>query len=559
LLQLRAAWSLGYDDKIKIQCFAELAGNRKLPISFIQRLSTGLFLTILVAGQPSRGQEAGGYLEAESLVRAGQFEQGIKLLEPILRTEPRNLKARNLLGIALTQQGDLAAANREFSRAVEIDPGFYPALQNLAANEFALKDFAKSERHFLQAAKLAPDSPAINSFLGKLAFKRGDFAAAVPRLEEASSLFDREPALAVALVQSYFETDKGREALATLAKIAPQKTPARAQFQLALVLARHDRFAEATPYFEAIRSQFPSSYDAGFNLAICYVETKQFSKAIQVLLSLQSSGRKTAELDNLLAEAYQGDYQLQPAIDALREATRLAPDDEDNYIDLVALCIDHDSLDLAMEVLDVGLHYRPESDRLIFQRGILQAMKNRFDLAEQDFQLASRLAPEKNLSYAGLGVTYMQTGNLPEAIRTLGERVAQKPDDATLRYLLGDALIRSGVNPGDPAFDEAKSTLERSVAINAAFAPARVDLAKLYLRENRTNEAVDLLEKARALDPEDKGVYSQLAVAYRRQGKADLAAATLTALAKLNESARARDSHARTRLVKQDSDTGTTP
>jgi tetratricopeptide (TPR) repeat protein len=559
LRQLRAARSRRDDDKIRIQYLAQLAGNKKLPTSLIHRLSAGVLLTILVTGHPCRGQGAGGYTEAESLVREGQVEQGIKLLKPILQTEPRNLKARNLLGIALTQQGELAAANREFSRAVQIDPRFYPALQNLAANEFALKDFAASERHFLQAVKLAPDSPAINSFLGKLVFKRGDFAAAVPRLEKATSLFDREPALAVALVQSYFETDKVPDALRVLAKIEPQKTPVRAQFQLALVLARHDRFAEATPYFEAIQSQFPSSYDASFNLAVCYVETKQFPKAIQVLLLLKSSGRKTAEVDNLLAEAYQADHQLQPAIDALREATRLAPDDEDSYIDLVALCIDHDSLDLAMEVLDVGLHYRPESDRLIFQRGIVHAMKNKFDLAEQDFQLASRLAPEKNLSYAGLGVTYMQTGNLPEAIRTLGERVVQKPDDATLRYLLGDALIRSGVNPGDAAFDKAKSTLERSVAINSGFAPARVDLAKLYLRENRTNEAVDLLEKARGLDPEDKAVYSQLAVAYRRQGKAELSAATLATLAKLNESARVRDSHARTRLVKQDPDTGTTP
>jgi Flp pilus assembly protein TadD len=536
-----------------------LDGNKKLSATLIQRLAAGLLLTLLTSGQPSHGQAADAYTKAETLIRHGQSDQGIAALQPILRAEPRNLKARNLLGIALTQQGDLLAANREFSRALQIDPRFYPALQNLAANEFTLKDFVASERHFLQAAKLAPGNPAVNSFLGKLAFKRGDFAAAVPRLQKASQLFDQEPALAVALVQSYFEIGEDSDALATLAKIDSQKTPTRAQFQLALVLAQHGHFAEATPYFETVQSQFPGSYDVGFNLAVCYVETRQFSKATQLLSTLKSSGHVTAELDNLLAEAYQADNQLQPAIEALREATRLAPDDENNYIDLVSLCIDHDSYDLAMEVLDVGLHYRPESDRLIFQRGILHAMKNQFDLAEQDFQLASRLAPEKNLSYAGLGVTYMQTGNLPEAIHTLGERVAEKPDDATLRYLLGDALIRSGVNPGDAAFDQAKTTLERSVAINSAFAPARVDLAKLYLRENRTGEAVDLLEKARTLDPEDKSVYSQLAVAYRRQGRADLSASALTTLAKLNEAARARDSHARTRLVKQGPDTTTAP
>jgi hypothetical protein len=46
-------------------------------------------------------------------------------------------------------------------------------------------------------------------------------------------------------------------------------------------------------------------------------------------------------------------------------------------------------------------------------------MQSHFEPAEVDFQLASKLAPGKNLSYAGLGVSYMQVANLPEAVRTL--------------------------------------------------------------------------------------------------------------------------------------------
>jgi Flp pilus assembly protein TadD len=147
----------------------------------------------------------------------------------------------------------------------------------------------------------------------------------------------------------------------------------------------------------------------------------------------------------------------------------------------------------------------------------------------------------------------MQTGNLPEAIRTLRERVKQKPDDATLLYLLGEALIRSGVNVDEPEFKEAKAVLERSVSLSQAFAPSRVGLAKLYLRESRIDEAVALLEKARSLDPADNAACSQLAIAYRRQGHPEKAAPLLATLAKLNEDARAKESRGRTRLIKQDS------
>jgi len=83
-------------------------------------------------------------------------------------------------------------------------------------------------------------------------------------------------------------------------------------------------------------------------------------------------------------------------------------------------------------------------------------MRNQFDLAEQDFQLAAKLAPGKNLSYVALGVSYMQVGDLPKAITSLRQRIKQKPEDPTLRYLLGEALVRSGATPGDSRFVEAK-------------------------------------------------------------------------------------------------------
>jgi Flp pilus assembly protein TadD len=510
------------------------------------------FLTLwLLPQQVLLAQQAPTYDKVESLIRRGKLDQGIALLKPLLDSDPRNLKALNLLGIALTQKGDLAAADRQFLQALQLDAKFYPALENLAANEFTLKDYDSSEKHFLEAAKFVPNDPALNSFLGKITFKRGEYARAAQYLGKSQALFAQEPALAVALVQSELETGKDAPALERLPQI-PKTTPLRAQFQLALALATHEHYAEAIPYFEAVQKQHSDSYDAGFNLAICYVQTKAFSNAIDLLSALKSQGHNTAELNNLLAEAYEGANQLQPAIDALREATRLAPEDENNYIDLAALCSDHDALDLGLEIIEVGLHYRPGSDRLIFQRGILRALKNQFDLADQDFQLASKLAPERNLSYVGLSISYMQTGNLPEAIRTLRQRVAKKPADPKLQYLLGEALIRSGANPGDEAFAEAKAALEKSLSLSATFAPSRVDLAKLYLRENRVDEAVRLLEKARALDPQDKAAYSQLAIAYRRQGKPKDAAVVLSVLSRLNEEERQRESHAPTRLVKQD-------
>ena len=321
------------------------------------------------------------------------------------------------------------------------------------------------------------------------------------------------------------------------------QVPLQQRFSIGLGLARHELYAQAVPYFQAVAAKYPESYDAAFNLAVCYVETKQFSAAIETLKAAVAAGHQTAELDNLLAEAYEGNQQTQEAINTLRDATRLAPQDENNYIDLAALCTTYEAYALGLEIIDVGLHYHPQSDRLIFQRGVIYAMRNQFDLAEQDFQLAAKLAPEKNLSYVALGVSYMQVGDLPKAITSLRQRIKQKPYDPTLRYLLGEALVRSGATPGDPAFTEAKVSLEKSVKLNPRFAPAQVNLGKIYLKENRLDESLAHLEQARTLDPKDKSAYSQLAIVYRRKGKPEVAKTMLAKLNELNDQARQEEGH----------------
>jgi tetratricopeptide (TPR) repeat protein len=487
------------------------------------------------------------YAQAETLVRQDRWDEGIALLRQVLAAEPENVKAHNLMGIALSGKGDVSGAGAEFERAVRIDPRFVPALKNLAINELAQNKVGEAQRHLSSAQEIVPDDPMIQAYLGDIAYSQHRYKTAAQHLQKAGD-FLRNPAAAARLAESFLETGEQTRALAALGGLDQRQIPLRQQFSLGLILARHELYAQAIPYLQAVAAKYPASYDAAFNLAVCYVETKQFPTAIETLKATAAAGHKTAELDNLLAEAYEGNQQTQEAIDALREATRLGPQDENNYIDLAALCTTYEAYALGLEVIEVGLHYHPQSDRLIFQRGVIYAMRNQFDLAEQDFQLAAKLAPEKNLSYVALGVSYMQVGDLPKAITSLRQRIKHKPDDPTLRYLLGEALVRSGATAGDSAFAEAKASLEKSVKLNPRFAPAQVNLGKIYLKENQLDEAMAHLEQARALDPKDKSAYSQLAIVYRRKGKAETARTMLTTLNQLNDQERQQEGH-RKRLL----------
>lgn len=514
-----------------------------------------LLCSLLLFAAMAAGSSA--YTQAEVLVRQGQWDQAIDLLKQALVAEPGNLKALNLLGIALTGKGDLAGADREFRSAVRIDPHFIPALKNLAINEFTQKNVAGAERHFNEALASAPNDPVVHVYLGHIAYSRKQFKKAAEHLEKSGDL-THDPAVASELAESLVETGRPTQATELLKSVDLKSLSSRQQFAVGLAFARRELYVQAIPYFEAVRGAYPDSYDAAFDLAACYVLNKQFRQAIDVLKDSASRGHKTAELDNLLAEAFEGNQQTQDAINALREATQLDPKDENNYVDLATLCTNYDAYDLGLQIIEIGLRYHPRSDRLIFQKGVIEAMENRFDLAEHDFQLASQLAPQKNLSYVAMGVSYMQTGHLPEAIRSLQQRIKDKPNDPILLYLLGDALIRSGATPGEPSFAEARTVLEKSVSLNANLAASHVDLAKLYLKVNRLDDAREHLERAKTIDPNDKTAYSQLAVVYRKMGKPELAATMLQTLNQLNEKDREEDHRQRLRIVESDSG-GTQP
>jgi len=498
-------------------------------------------------------QTSEDYAQAETLIRQGQLDQGIAVISRILAHEPKDPQAHNLLGIALTGKGDLLAANQEYRKALQSKPDFVPALKNLAINEVTANEVASAVNHFTAALKLTPQDPVIHAYLGKIAYSRKDYRTAASHLSKTGDLVT-DPSVASELIESELQLGQPQQARDVLSRLDPSKLASQWQFPLGLALAQHELFQEAIPFLQNASAQAPDSYDAVFDLAVCYVETKQFTQAIEVLRRIADQGHKTAELNNLLAEAYEGNQQTQEAINALREAAQLAPEDENSYVHLTALCAKYDAYDLGLEIIQAGLRYHPQSDRLIFQRGVIHAMRSQFDLAEQDFQRAAQLAPEKNLSHAALGISYMQTGNLPQAITSLRQRTQERPDDFSLQFLLGEALIRSGAAPGVPAFAEAKRALEKSVKLNPKSPDSQVDLGKICLQENRLDEAVRYLEQARALDPKNKAAYSQLAIAYRRQGKTELASAMLATLNQLNDEQRKGEPRQRRlRVAKDDS------
>ena len=310
---------------------------------------------------------------------------------------------------------------------------------------------------------------------------------------------------------------------------------AETELQTGTVLTSHGQFTEAIPHLLAARGRVVNEYAADFNLALCYVATEQPKKAIPLLSSLRDGGHDNAAVENLLAQAYVGDSQNQRALETLQRAAIFTPENEKLYMFVADACMGKQAYAVGMQVVDLGLKHLPNSARLHFERGMFLTLTDRFDDARSDFHLAKQLAPDSDISYIAGAEESMFDGNVAEAIRVSREGISKGHDSFMLLTLLGEALLRSGIAPGQKEFEEARQALERAVAERPNYPSAQLALGKLYLLGGQTANAITHLEAARAMDPANPAVYSNLAAAYRKLGDTNKAEESLSMLAKLNE------------------------
>src|SRR5262245_33860980 len=124
-----------------------------------------------------RAQDA-DYQTAVSFVQQRQFDRAFPILQRILDRSPNDLKARNLMGIALSAAGRREEANEHFKKVLALEPKFVPALKNLALNELAIGKTQDARIHFEEALKSAPQDVTCHWGLAEIAFAARDSISA---------------------------------------------------------------------------------------------------------------------------------------------------------------------------------------------------------------------------------------------------------------------------------------------------------------------------------------------------------------------------------------------
>lgn len=308
-----------------------------------------------------------------------------------------------------------------------------------------------------------------------------------------------------------------------------------AELQTAIALTQRGKFREAIPHFVAAYGHVADEYLVSFNLALCYVGTGQYQPAIELLNQIRSEGRATAEVQDLLAQAYVGNGQQAQALIAFQDAAKLAPKDEKMFVRDSEACMDGGAYELGLKIVNLGLQHLPNSGRLHFERGMLLVQLDQLDEARRDLAQVVSLSPGTDIAYIAAAQKNLLDGNVIEAMQVAKEGIQKNHSHFMLLTIFGEAALRAGVQPGQIEFAEAQAALEKAIAENPNYPSSQIALGKIYVLENRIDDAIARLNVGRQLDPQNPAVYSNLAAAYRRNGDLKRSTEMLAILVKLNK------------------------
>jgi tetratricopeptide (TPR) repeat protein len=317
--------------------------------------------------------------------------------------------------------------------------------------------------------------------------------------------------------------------------IAAVDAQAEDELRQGTAMTRKGMFSDAIPHLTAARGRVSNEYAASFNLALCYLGIRDFKVALTVVDDLRRGGHDGADVENLLAQAYIGNGQQTEAFAAFQKAASIAPQNEKIYLFIADACEDEHDYALGIRIVDAGLKSLPQSASLRYERAMLLSLADEFDRAKADFDLAGKIAPGSEVAYLSASHEALFAGNIPEAIRTAREGIGKGFQSPALFTILGEALLRSGVSPGQPGFAEAQGTLERAVEFRTNDPSSQLALGQIYLLSGRLDDAIARLEHARQLNPGQPSVYANLAKAYQRRGDQQAAQKALATLAQLNQ------------------------
>jgi len=292
---------------------------------------------------------------------------------------------------------------------------------------------------------------------------------------------------------------------------------AQAHFQIGSIYAKsvkEDEIKLAIGHLRVANKLDDNLNEARKELAILGFKLRAYSEIIDVCKKYLEKKPDNLDIQMILATSLMNTEKAAEALEVLEKAAEAHPDNAKVKLSLGRAYLLAEQPDKAKEFTEQGASSAPDDiTAQILLAGFYEKQKL-YPQAEAALKAIRQKFPDKPTAYQVAAMYYIRQKQLPEAEAVLKEAIELQNMKKT--FLFHDLAI---IQHSQKKFDAALQSLEQAVALEPDDQKSLVLLADYYLKRKKIDQAIATYEKISAKWPEIKPVKSKIAELLMAQKK----------------------------------------
>jgi tetratricopeptide (TPR) repeat protein len=429
-----------------------------------------------------------------------------KDLKKFLKAYPDHHKAMILLGQTYIKMKDPEKSLSILEAAEKIDPDFSPLQLLLTQANLMAGKPKRAVIHGMKVLKTEPDNLTAHFLIGTAYLKTGQAEKGIDhlnRIEKGAASFNRARLLVGEAYFSEGEMEQTQTTLQELLKHNP-KDPAVKFFLIRFLIANGDT-EEAVKQCDTVLNTTPSDYLILFMKGIALLDQDKIEEAKITFKNIVKSNKQfyPAHIQLVRIYAIQGNFGS-----AIREVDSLIrgwPDNPEGYIMKGDLAHASGEKDTALTAYNKALDIEPESIFILNRILNLQLEDQKFTIAENLADQIIEKKPNFPGGYLAKGIVSMQKGKLEEATNYFQKVLELNKKDFRAHNYLGLVKVETSIK-------EAISHFEASLKLNPQQQGIYLQLAKLYIKMKDEKSGSKTAERWKETYPNQGEPYELMAM-----------------------------------------------
>jgi tetratricopeptide (TPR) repeat protein len=380
-----------------------------------------LLLPALIVSVQLMGQRS-GLEDAWNLASKGRADEAITILDGLVKSEPKNVEARLLLGSLLAERGDRAGALEQLTEGVRLTPRSAEA-QNALGEAYNRFNEPKTARiYFEKAVALDPGFAAAQVNLGLVLLQASEYIASTEHFEKAVRTFGSKPDAAypqylwAKALAALNDPKNAVQHLEQAVKLNPDMAEAWADLGQQRKLVQDDAGALLAEK-RAVQLN-PDDEIARYRLGAEYLRQDQVKLALEQLQAAVRLDPTDQAALNALQVALRKDGKPEEAVAVKQRLTELLVEKDRKNQDSVK----------AVQLNNEGAVLQKSGD---------------MEGALAKYAAAAKLYPGHPGIRVNHAVALLRLGRWTEGLTELNDALQLNPDDSKVRAALKDALSQA--------------------------------------------------------------------------------------------------------------------